>query len=86
MGNRENIVARGTVYETTGPNEVIHSVPLGEGNVRVSIDVVLVNDALLPIPIAGEITILGHAMGYQVAWPKKLVLVGNEVHIVHQYL
>ncbi|KAF5955025.1 hypothetical protein HYC85_007881 [Camellia sinensis] len=33
VGSLENIVAHGTMYERTGPQEVIHTVPLGKFNV-----------------------------------------------------
>jgi hypothetical protein len=35
-------------------------------------------DAILPVPIAGEVYIVGEATGYYVAWPKNLVLLGDE--------
>ncbi|KAF5943770.1 hypothetical protein HYC85_017847 [Camellia sinensis] len=78
VGSIENIVAHGTVYEKIKPNEAIHMVPLGESNVRVSIEVVIQKDALLPIPISDEMLIVGEAVRFFVAWPKNLVLVGDE--------
>ena len=48
---------------------------------RVAIHVVVVHNALLPIPIPDEITYVGDAIGCHVAWPKNLVLTGDEVHI-----
>ncbi|GMP37176.1 hypothetical protein CsSME_00008985 [Camellia sinensis var. sinensis] len=68
IGSIENIVAHGTVYERIEHNEAIHTVPLGESNVQ----------APLPIPIPDEMFIVGEAMGFFVAWPKNLVLVGDE--------
>lgn len=82
MGSREHIVAHGTMYERTGPLEKIHTVSLGSANVRVSIDFVIVEDALLPIPIPGEAATVGEALGYQVAWPKNLVVVNYEVKLL----
>ncbi|XP_028096032.1 uncharacterized protein LOC114295933 [Camellia sinensis] len=79
VGSLENIVAHGTMYERTGPQEVIHTVLLEKFNVRVSVDVAIVKDAPLPIPIPEEMTIVGEAIECQVAWPKKFILVNNEV-------
>ena len=56
-------------------------VPSGKFNVQVSVDVAIVKDAPLPIPIPEEMTIVGEAIGCQVAWPKKFILVNNEVQI-----
>ncbi|CAL5343691.1 unnamed protein product [Camellia sinensis] len=78
IGSIENIVAHGTVYERIEHNEAIHTVPLGESNVRVSVEVVIQKDAPLPIPIPDEMFIVGEAVGFFVAWPKNLVLVGDE--------
>lgn len=78
VGSREHIVAHGTMFERVGPHETIHTVLLGPDNVRVSVDVVIVEDALLPIPIPGEAATIGETLGYQLAWPKKLVLVDYE--------
>ena len=83
VGTIDKIVARGMIYEGVGPDEVIHTVPLGEANVRVSIDIVIIKEALLPIPIPGEANKVGEAIGYQVAWPRNLVLVGDEVQKSH---
>ncbi|CAL5415884.1 unnamed protein product [Camellia sinensis] len=78
IGSIENIVAHGTVYERIEHNEAIHTVPLGESNVRVSVEVVIQKDAPLPIPIPDEMHIVGEALGFFVAWPKNLVLVDDE--------
>lgn len=79
MGSVENIVAHGTVYERVSSDETIHTLPLGDANVRVSVEFVIIPDALLPIPIPGDATLVGEAVGYEVAWPRNLVLVGDEV-------
>lgn len=79
MGSLDNIVAHGTMFEKVGPEEPLHTVPLGEANVRVSIDFVIQKDAILPVPIPGEMYVVGDATGYHVAWPKNLILFGNEV-------
>ncbi|CAL5321822.1 unnamed protein product [Camellia sinensis] len=81
IGSIENIVAYGAVYERIEHNEAIHTVPLGESNVRVSVEIVIQKDAPLPIPIPDEMLIVGEAVGFFVAWPKNLVLVGDELSI-----
>ncbi|XP_042460666.1 uncharacterized protein LOC122044204 [Zingiber officinale] len=71
---RENVVAYGTILSKGGPNILIHHVALGEGNFKVSIDVVLDEEAELPIPIRSGPTIVNDAVGTIVAWPKELVI------------
>lgn len=78
MGSIENIVAHGTMYETVSSDEAMHT-QLGDSNVCVTIDFVIVPYARLPIPVPGSVTLVGEAVGYQVAWPKNLVLVDDEV-------
>ncbi|XP_062019479.1 uncharacterized protein LOC133736053 isoform X1 [Rosa rugosa] len=65
----------GMVIPLDGP---IHGVPLGDGNVRVSVEVPIKGEALLPIPIGDEIVTLRQAIGTHVAWPRNLVIVTNE--------
>lgn len=74
LGSKDNIVAKGTVYQKVGLDEKIHTVALGKDNVRVSISVVLDSSAFLPIPVPGEYTTVGSAIGVPVAWPKKFVI------------
>ncbi|XP_073303361.1 uncharacterized protein [Primulina huaijiensis] len=68
----ENVVAYGTIISEGGPNVMIHHVPLGEENFKVSIDVVLDEKAQLPIPIKFGPTIINDAIGVIVGWPKEL--------------
>ncbi|XP_058195235.1 uncharacterized protein LOC131311701 isoform X1 [Rhododendron vialii] len=79
VGSVNNIVALGTMFWKSGPNELLHTVPLGEDHMRVSIDVVKVKDALLPIPISEEVATVGDAVGWFVAWPKDLIFFAPEV-------
>ncbi|KAH7838044.1 hypothetical protein Vadar_021409 [Vaccinium darrowii] len=79
LGSVDNIVAHGTMFWKSGPNEVLHTTPLGEGNMRVCIDVVKVSNAILPIPIPGEASTIGEAVGCHVAWPKNLIYFAPEV-------
>ncbi|KAF7113061.1 hypothetical protein RHSIM_RhsimUnG0164900 [Rhododendron simsii] len=78
VGSIENIVAHGRMYERVSSDETIHTLPLGELNVRVCVDFVIIPHALLPIPIPGDVTSVGEAVGYELAWPKNLVLVKDE--------
>ncbi|KAG5562854.1 hypothetical protein RHGRI_005547 [Rhododendron griersonianum] len=78
VGSIENIVAHGRMYERVSSDETIHTLPLGELNVRVYVDFVIIPHALLPIPIPGDATSVGEAVGYELAWPKNLVLVNDE--------
>ncbi|CAL5436463.1 unnamed protein product [Camellia sinensis] len=84
IGSIENIVAHGTVYERIEHNEAIHMVPLGESNVRVSVEAVIQKDAPLPIPIPDKMLIVGEAVGFFVAWPKNLVLFSDEIQSPQQ--
>ncbi|XP_061998689.1 uncharacterized protein LOC133715981 isoform X1 [Rosa rugosa] len=77
----DNIVARGTVLEIDATNPTIHGVPLGKGNERVVVDIVIDAEAFLPFPIKDDdIFTVGQAVGYVMAWPKHLViLTGVEI-------
>ncbi|KAH7837447.1 hypothetical protein Vadar_014009 [Vaccinium darrowii] len=83
VGFLDNIVAHGEVFEKVGPEEVVHTVPLGDAYVRVYINFVIKKDAILPVPIPGEVYIVGEATGYYVAWPKNLVLLADERGLKH---
>ncbi|KAF5196144.1 hypothetical protein FRX31_014270 [Thalictrum thalictroides] len=67
------------VYEELGPETKVHNIPFGENNVRVSVDDVIIGEALLPIPVVDEYVKVKDAKGGQVAWPKKFVLTNEEV-------
>lgn len=83
MGSIEFIVAHGTMYETVSSDKSTHMLPLRDSSVRVTVDFVIVSHAHLPIPVPGSMTLVGEALGYQVAWPKNLVLFGNEVNFFY---
>ncbi|XP_073014985.1 uncharacterized protein [Primulina eburnea] len=53
---------------------MIHHVPLGEQNFKVSIDVVLDEEAELPIPIKSGPRVVKDAVGAIVGWPKELII------------
>ncbi|GMN67788.1 hypothetical protein TIFTF001_036841 [Ficus carica] len=68
------LVAISRVYMDCVPTDIVHGIPLGEDNVRVTITVPKLKRALLPIP-TNEATCIEEAVGGFVAWPKKLVVV-----------
>ncbi|KAL5714941.1 hypothetical protein ACHQM5_016836 [Ranunculus cassubicifolius] len=74
LGSKNNIVAKGSVFPKMGPDERLHTVPLGEENLRVSIAYPIQKTALLPIPF-DEYTTVGSAMGVPLAWPKEFVII-----------
>lgn len=79
-----NIVAKGTVYPKTEPNETIHTVPLGKEDVRVRISFAITGDALLPKPVQDEYLTVDSAVGVFVAWPKKWVILNTGI-VVKNY-
>ncbi|KAL6178970.1 hypothetical protein ACLB2K_050486 [Fragaria x ananassa] len=72
----ENIVAIAKVIDVGGEssNQLLHGVPLGENNMRVSVIRAIEGDALVPIPVRDEILTVDDAVGSCVAWPKDLVV------------
>ena len=69
-----NIIGYGTVIENVAPNSVVHGVPLGIHNYRVSIDVCFDDDDLLPITIGDDPVKVKDFVGSHVAWPRSLVI------------
>ena len=65
LGSLDNIVAIGTIIEVVvqSSNQVIHGVPLGEENVRVSVNRSVIDNAKLPFPINDEIMTVHDAIG-----------------------
>ncbi|KAI5407448.1 hypothetical protein KIW84_053636, partial [Lathyrus oleraceus] len=71
------LVGKGKVHNTSG--DLLHHRPLPDGHLKVSVDVVLDKDALLPIPdIVSETTFLRDAIGSFVAWPLDLIFIDDE--------
>jgi len=66
------LVAFGRAWLESLPTDTVHGIPLGEGNVRVSIVVPKLKKATLPIP-TDEATTVEEAVNGFVAWPKTLV-------------
>ena len=61
VGTRENTVAGGTIVMDCGPDYLVFLYAPYESNTP------------LPIPIPGQATTIGAAVGYQVLWPSHLV-------------
>ncbi|GMN28565.1 hypothetical protein TIFTF001_041189 [Ficus carica] len=66
------LVVLGRAWLESLPTDTMYGIPLGEGNVRVSINVPKLKKAALPIPTC-EATIVDDAVNGFVAWPKTLV-------------
>ncbi|GMN58507.1 hypothetical protein TIFTF001_027599 [Ficus carica] len=74
----EVLVAIGKAYMDCVPIDTVHGIPLGKGNVRVTICVPKLKRALIPIP-KHEATYIEEAVGGFVAWPKKLVVLQSSL-------
>ncbi|KAL6175853.1 hypothetical protein ACLB2K_052491 [Fragaria x ananassa] len=72
----DNIVAMGKLIcvDVDSSNHLIHGMPLGENNVRVTVVRAIVGDSLVPNPMRDEILTVDDAVGSCVAWPKELVV------------
>ncbi|GMN69270.1 hypothetical protein TIFTF001_038320 [Ficus carica] len=66
------LVAFRIVWLESLPTDTVHGIPLGEGNVRVSINVPKLKKSPLPIPTYDATTVEDAVNGF-VAWPKSLV-------------
>ena len=66
------LVAFGRAWLESLPTDTVHGIPLGEGNVRVSINVPKLKKSPLPIPTYDATTVEDAVNGF-VAWPKSLV-------------
>lgn len=78
LDSKDNVVAHASLIEGSGPDEKIHNVTLGEGYVRVHIIRAISMTAILPRPVLDDdVTTVGGAVGYIVAWPREFVLLGN---------
>ncbi|GMN54105.1 hypothetical protein TIFTF001_023234 [Ficus carica] len=72
------LVAFGRAWLESLPTDTVHGIPLGEGNVRVSINVPKLKKSPLPIPTY-EATTVEDAINGFVAWPKTLVELDTKV-------
>ncbi|GMN40319.1 hypothetical protein TIFTF001_009550 [Ficus carica] len=66
------LVAFGRAWLESLPIDTVHEIPLGKGNVRVSINMSKLKKTALPIPTY-EVTTVEEAVNGFVAWPKTLV-------------
>ncbi|KAI5407493.1 hypothetical protein KIW84_053666 [Lathyrus oleraceus] len=74
------IVGKGKVHNTSG--ELLHHNPLPVGYMKVSVDLVLDTDALLPLPdVVSETTLMRDAVGSFVGWPSDLIFPDAEVYM-----
>ena len=72
------VVARGTVFPTNSQGNMIHNNQIAPQNVKVSIDDVLAEYKLTPLPVpCDEYETVGNAAGSFVQWPKELVTLGQ---------
>ena len=78
------IVARGTVFPSNSEGgNMIHNNPVTAQNVRVSVDNVVPEFQLTPLPVpCSEHETVGNAEGSFVQWPKELVILG-QVYIIY---
>lgn len=74
MDNIENKVAFGMVLEEDEMNKSVHGMPMPPGCVRVLVDGIIQKDALVPVPVRGEIEKVQEAVGSQLAWPRNLIV------------
>ncbi|KAI5410461.1 hypothetical protein KIW84_055824 [Lathyrus oleraceus] len=72
------MVGKGKVHNTSG--ELLHHNPLPVGYMKVSVDLVLDTDALLPLPdVVSETMLMRDAVGSFVGWPSDLIFPDAEV-------
>lgn len=74
MGSVDNKVAFGMAFEGEDMNNNIHGKPMQAGCLRVSVDGSIDGDALVPVPVLGEIEKVHQAVGSHVAWPRDLII------------
>lgn len=76
------LVALGKLYNMG--SDVVHNKKLPPGYVKVRIDVPIVLDAMLPIPVEdGDVVAVGQAIGTFVPWPFELVKLVGEYQKVY---
>ncbi|KAL8101586.1 hypothetical protein AgCh_033474 [Apium graveolens] len=72
------VAARGTLFPTN-QGEMIHNNPISPQNVRVSVDDVITEYQLTPLPVpCYEHETIGNAVGSFVQWSKDLVMLGQD--------
>lgn len=69
-----NKVAFGVAFPREGNFcDLIHGKDMPLGCLRVSVDGFIKEEALVPVPVVGEIETVLQAVGSHVAWPEKLI-------------
>ena len=58
--------------------QMLHNMPIGADNVKVSICVPIVPNAAIPFPL-DDIAYVSDAVGAFIAWPRRLVIKSSEV-------
>lgn len=76
--DESNIVAFGTFFEPK-EGDTIHSVPLREGTVRVSIIDIVKNNVPLPYPRNDEHLFIEDGLGSYVEWPRSWIAPIDEI-------
>jgi hypothetical protein len=72
--NNYQSVARAKVFGS----KVLHNLPIGPDNVKVSIIIAKVKNAPLPFP-SDELKFVKDAIGTFIAWPKSLLIMDTKV-------
>ena len=80
LATTNNIVATGKTYLSCGPNTLLHGMPSGDGNLRVSVDDPIQPDVELPFPTE-EFQTTSDARGH-VAWHADFVLFVTKVQFI----
>lgn len=74
MDNIDSKMAFGIVFPRDGDlKKIIHGNTIPPGCLRISVDGNIKADALLPVPVPGEMEKVHEAIGSHVAWPEELI-------------
>lgn len=69
-----NKVAFGVVFPPRKFGDKIHGKAMPPGCLRVSVEGFFKEEALIPVPVPGEIETVLQAVGSHVAWPEELII------------
>ena len=83
IGSVQNIVAYGKVVDVgvDTSKQLVHGVPLGKGNLHVTVTGSYNDNALIPIPVRDDIVTVGDAKGGFVAWPRDLIVIPKPTQV-----
>uniref|UniRef100_A0A9I9EIA4 DUF8039 domain-containing protein n=1 Tax=Cucumis melo TaxID=3656 RepID=A0A9I9EIA4_CUCME len=73
VGQVDNTVAIGTIFERISTDGLVYRVRLEVGDIWVFVELACDSHSLLPIPIIGIIYSVHDAIGSHVPWPKHLL-------------